>query len=225
MHDISFFRNRFYDQVTGRWTQEDPVGVAGGINLYGFNGNNPVAYTDPFGLCKPMPECEADAKKVATKENATASLVVSGTLLLGYMYANGVELNAVFPNNGDDGALVVNLLSGVGLGASLGASAMVQKGGVEGALGSSDGEFHSDQPTQINVAAGVIQPSVQIAGKGQKQVGTGAGWGVGPGLGVFVTQPTTIVNIRIPASRPSIGNPTCIVWGVNCPSSVLPSPR
>jgi RHS repeat-associated protein len=52
MHDISFFRNRFYDQVTGRWTQEDPVGVAGGVNLYGFNGNNPVAFTDPFGLCK-----------------------------------------------------------------------------------------------------------------------------------------------------------------------------
>jgi RHS repeat-associated protein len=54
----SFFRNRLYDQSTGRWTQEDPVGVAGGLNLYQFNGNNPVAYTDPFGL---SPE---DCKKV-----------------------------------------------------------------------------------------------------------------------------------------------------------------
>jgi hypothetical protein len=26
----SFFRNRLYDQSTGRWTQEDPIGVAGG---------------------------------------------------------------------------------------------------------------------------------------------------------------------------------------------------
>ena len=25
--------------------------MAGGLNLYQFNGNNPVAYTDPFGLC------------------------------------------------------------------------------------------------------------------------------------------------------------------------------
>ncbi|MGH7615422.1 MAG: RHS repeat-associated core domain-containing protein [Gemmatimonadales bacterium] len=48
---LSAFRNRFYDQRTGRWTQEDPIGVAGGLNLYGYVGNNPVAYTDPFGLC------------------------------------------------------------------------------------------------------------------------------------------------------------------------------
>jgi RHS repeat-associated protein len=51
---LSFFRNRFYDQQTGRWTQEDPIGVAGGVNLYQFNGNNPVMFTDPFGL----KECE-----------------------------------------------------------------------------------------------------------------------------------------------------------------------
>jgi RHS repeat-associated protein len=49
---LSFYRNRAYDQETGRWTQEDPIGVAGGINLYQFNGNNPAAYTDPFGLAK-----------------------------------------------------------------------------------------------------------------------------------------------------------------------------
>jgi RHS repeat-associated protein len=49
---LSYFRNRIYDQETGRWTQEDPIGVAGGLNLYQFNGNNPVAFTDPFGLKK-----------------------------------------------------------------------------------------------------------------------------------------------------------------------------
>ncbi|MBA3339930.1 MAG: RHS repeat-associated core domain-containing protein [Geodermatophilaceae bacterium] len=55
---LSFFRNRIYDQKTGRWTQEDPIGVAGGVNLYQFNGNNPVAYTDPFGLCPPCSDRE-----------------------------------------------------------------------------------------------------------------------------------------------------------------------
>jgi RHS repeat-associated protein len=48
---LSFFRNRFYDQASGRWLQEDPIGLAGGMNLYQYVGNNPATYTDPFGLC------------------------------------------------------------------------------------------------------------------------------------------------------------------------------
>ena len=48
--ELSFYRNRYYDQRTGRWTQEDPIGVAGGVNLYAFVGNNPTTFTDPFGL-------------------------------------------------------------------------------------------------------------------------------------------------------------------------------
>src|SRR2546430_10881468 len=31
-------------------TQEDPIGLAGGLNLYGFAGGDPVNYSDPFGL-------------------------------------------------------------------------------------------------------------------------------------------------------------------------------
>lgn len=48
IHELSRRAGEF---VTGRWTQEDPIGVAGGVNLYQFNHNNPVMYTDPFGLC------------------------------------------------------------------------------------------------------------------------------------------------------------------------------
>ncbi len=36
---ISTFRNRQYDGVTGKWLHEDPIGIAGGVNLYQYNGN------------------------------------------------------------------------------------------------------------------------------------------------------------------------------------------
>lgn len=48
---LAFFRNRIYDQATGQWTQEDPAGLAGGLNLYQYAGGNPVMFSDPFGLC------------------------------------------------------------------------------------------------------------------------------------------------------------------------------
>jgi len=43
-------RNRSYDPNTARFTQEDPLGLAGGLNVYGFAGGDPVSYADPFGL-------------------------------------------------------------------------------------------------------------------------------------------------------------------------------
>jgi RHS repeat-associated protein len=43
-------RNRYYDATSGRFTQEDPIGFGGGLNLYGFGGGDPVSYSDPYGL-------------------------------------------------------------------------------------------------------------------------------------------------------------------------------
>jgi hypothetical protein len=34
----------------GNWPNRDPIGERGGINLYGYVGNNPINYFDPFGL-------------------------------------------------------------------------------------------------------------------------------------------------------------------------------
>jgi RHS repeat-associated protein len=51
---LTNMRNRYYDSRTGRFTQEDPIGLAGGLNAYGFAAGDPVNYSDPFGLCPPV---------------------------------------------------------------------------------------------------------------------------------------------------------------------------
>ena len=43
-------RIQWYASRTGRFTQQDPIGLAGGLNLYGFAGGDPVNFSDPFGL-------------------------------------------------------------------------------------------------------------------------------------------------------------------------------
>jgi RHS repeat-associated protein len=48
---FQYKRNRYYDPSSGRFTQEDPIGLAGGLNVYGYGSGDPVNYSDPFGLC------------------------------------------------------------------------------------------------------------------------------------------------------------------------------
>lgn len=62
--DLYYFRARWYDADMGRFLSEDPIGLEGGINLYAFAGNNPVNFTDPWGLDE-QSDCEAEAAKIA----------------------------------------------------------------------------------------------------------------------------------------------------------------
>jgi RHS repeat-associated protein len=41
---------RWYDPVTGRWPSRDPIEEQGGINLYGFVGNDGINWVDLLGL-------------------------------------------------------------------------------------------------------------------------------------------------------------------------------
>jgi RHS repeat-associated protein len=45
-----YFGYRHYDPRFGRWLSRDPLGEAGGFNLYAYCGNDPVNRHDPLGL-------------------------------------------------------------------------------------------------------------------------------------------------------------------------------
>ena len=39
--DLYYYRNRYYKPSIGRFISEDPIGLAGGSNLYGYVNGNP----------------------------------------------------------------------------------------------------------------------------------------------------------------------------------------
>ena len=47
---LFYYRARYYSPTLQSFISEDPIGVAGGINLYGYVEGNPLNYVDPLGL-------------------------------------------------------------------------------------------------------------------------------------------------------------------------------
>jgi RHS repeat-associated protein len=88
---LDYRRNRYYDPTVGRFTQEDPIGLAGGLNLYGFANGDPVNFADPFGLaaCDPKedPNCSPiqqfiDWAYYRTQSNAVLNALAGTDALL-----------------------------------------------------------------------------------------------------------------------------------------------
>jgi integrase/recombinase XerD len=50
---VTYYLYRWYDPLTGRWPSRDPIEEQGGVNLYGFVGNNAISWWDYLGMAWP----------------------------------------------------------------------------------------------------------------------------------------------------------------------------
>jgi RHS repeat-associated protein len=78
---LSYHRARYYNATLQRFISEDPLGFGGGdVNFYAYVGNNPIGFTDSFGLDKDKNPC---APVTPYSLNATYGLSLLGAAIGG----------------------------------------------------------------------------------------------------------------------------------------------
>jgi RHS repeat-associated protein len=70
--------NRDYNPAVGRYIQSDPIGLGGGINIFGYVGGNPLGYSDSSGLCPVCPIVWAMVEVMILVDSATSDMPVPG---------------------------------------------------------------------------------------------------------------------------------------------------
>ena len=134
---------RAYDPRLGRWLSRDPIWEAGGVNLYGYVGGDPVAGVDPLGLFNPLliPVMEVGAEVGAEAGLPLGPLGLAGGALVGAGLAAAVGSSiggpqqANPPNPNGPASLPVpppnsnNAATGTGAGAAANSGAGASNGG------------------------------------------------------------------------------------------------
>ena len=79
--DITYNYFRDYDATTGRYLESDPMGLSGGLSTFGYAGQSPYQFMDPYGLfCLP----NFDQVTPWTTIRRQRNLSPSGTVLVGF---------------------------------------------------------------------------------------------------------------------------------------------
>lgn len=106
---------RAYDAKTGRWISRDPIREAGGINLYEYSFNNPILFSDTFGMA-PNKTCVA----VCT---IGGGIIGGGLGYLGGGLVGGAGGTLVLPGVGTVGGAIGGADVGGAAGATAGSTA------------------------------------------------------------------------------------------------------
>jgi RHS repeat-associated protein len=76
---LYYVHARYYNPILGRFLQTDPIGTAGGNNLYAYVGNDPINLFDPTGLSQQ--ETGNDSNGVEDLSQQGLSKIASGVVL------------------------------------------------------------------------------------------------------------------------------------------------
>ncbi|WP_419686033.1 RHS repeat-associated core domain-containing protein [Burkholderia theae] len=97
---LAYNRYRYYDPSTGRFVSKDPIGLAGGMNVYAY-APSPVQWIDPLGLAKTTCDLYAfgnasgprdpRVQGVNTKPGQNADLIADADGMVGPTTAGGAS--------------------------------------------------------------------------------------------------------------------------------------
>jgi RHS repeat-associated protein len=84
---LYFYRNRYYSPLLGRFINEDPAGY--GLNFYAYADDDPIDFSDPFGL---LPGgSAAPATPPSTAPNGGLQLIQGGKTAARFLPETAVE--------------------------------------------------------------------------------------------------------------------------------------
>ena len=110
---LHYNRHRYYDPRLGQFTQQDPIGLLGGVNNYQYVPN-PISWIDPFGLsckegistpagesAKPILALPAPDDPLAQVNSQKVSVIVDEESFLKFFVAKDPMGNPVFDRQGN----------------------------------------------------------------------------------------------------------------------------